>query len=111
VNLVKAEGTVFPKAGKSFDPALIPKVIRDAGFTAAEVAVVADGTLAARNGALELDVPGLAHPFLLAGGSKIDPLRKRADLLGKKIRVTGTLGSAQDARPPSLAVEDFRVLP
>jgi copper chaperone CopZ len=111
VNLVKGEGTVFPKAGKSFDPALIPKAIHGAGFTATEVAVVADGTLATRNGALELDVPGLAHPFLLTGGSKINALKKRADLLGKRIRVTGKLGPAQAKRPPSLAVEDFRGLP
>jgi len=108
--LAKGEGTAFPKAGKSFDPALIPKAIHDAGFTATEVTVVADGTLEARHGALEVDVPGLSHPFLLAGGSKIADLRRRADLLGKRIRVIGRLGPAQAGRPPTLAVDDFHVV-
>lgn len=107
---MKGEGTAYPKPGKSFDPALIPKAIKDAGFTATEVTVVAAGTLAAENGGLGLHVPGLARPFLLAGGSKIGALKRRAGLVGKRIRVTGTLGPVPAGRPPSLAVEDFRAL-
>lgn len=111
MNLVKGQAEVFPKPGKSFDPSAIPKAIKDAGFTATEVEVVADGTLASKNGALGLDVPGLGRAFLLAGGLKFAALRKQADSQGKKtIRVTGKLAPAQAARPPSLTVEDFSVL-
>jgi hypothetical protein len=107
VNLVKGEATVYPKAGKSFDPALIPKAIHDAGFTATEVEVVVDGTLAARNGPLEMDVPALKHPFILSGGAQIGALEERKDLVGKKIRVTGQAHPAQDDRPPTLGVDSF----
>jgi hypothetical protein len=108
VNLVKGEGTVFPKAGKSFDPALIPKAIHDAGFTATEVTVVVDGTLIGKHGAPQLEVSGLRHPFALVGGSKLVDLNKRAGLLGKRLRVIGNLHPAQANRPPGLSVEDFR---
>jgi len=108
VNLVKGDAQVFPKAGKSFDPILIPKAIRDAGFTATEVAVIATGTLTNKDGALELDVPGLSHPFALAGGPQFEALKSRTDLMGKKIRVTGKLGADQPARLPSLTIEDFQ---
>ena len=83
MSLVKGEAEVFPKPGKSFDPVLIPKAIQDAGFTATEVVVTADGTLAKEEEFLNLDVPGLNHPFVLAGGAQAEALRKRADLVGK----------------------------
>jgi hypothetical protein len=105
---VKAEATVFPKPGKSFDPVLIPKAIHDAGFTATEVEVVADGTLEARNGALELDVAGLNHPFVLAEGAQESQLRKQSDLIGKKIRVTGKVSAGNGGSPPRLTVEGFQ---
>jgi hypothetical protein len=109
VNLVKGEGTVYPKPGKSFDPVLIPKAIQDAGFTATEVDAVVDGTLAVKNGTLELDVPGLDHPFVLAGGAEEVSLKKQSKLIGKKIQVVGKVSTAYGASLPTLTVE--KVLP
>jgi hypothetical protein len=108
---VKGEATVFPKPGKSFDPALIPKAIHDAGFTATEVEVVADGTLEARNGSLVLDAAGLNHPFILAGGAQEVALRKQEDLVGRRICVAGKLSLARDGRPPTLSVDSFHSSP
>lgn len=108
---MKGEGRVFPKAGKSFDPTSIPKAIHDAGFTATEVDVVVSGTLAVTNGALELDVPGLKHPFSLAGGAKEEALKEDQSLLGKKIRVVGKVREARGALPPSLTIEEFESSP
>ncbi|MBI3952191.1 MAG: heavy-metal-associated domain-containing protein [Acidobacteria bacterium] len=111
VNLVKGEAQVFPKPGKSFDPVLIPKVIQDAGFTATEVVVTANGTLVKGGEFPELDVPGLNHPFVLAGGAQAATLRKRTDLVGKRIRVTGKLHPSHADRPPGLTVENFQAAP
>jgi hypothetical protein len=111
VNLVKGEGTVYPEGGKFFDPVLIPKAIHDGGFTATEVEVVVVGTLAAKNGALELDMPGLKHSFMLAGGSQEGALKKQVDLVGKIIRLTGKLHLGQDRRPATLSVENFSSSP
>ncbi len=107
MNLVKGEAQVFPKPGKSFDPVLIPKAIQDAGFTAADVVVTAEGTLVKGREFPELNVPGLNRPFVLAGGSKADALSKRPDLVGRKIRVTGRLHPHHADQPPGLTVEDF----
>ncbi len=108
---MKGEGTIFPKAGKSFDPILIPKAVHDAGFTATEVKIVVDGTLATRSGASELDVPGLKHPFMLAGASQEDTLKKQRDLVGRKIRLTGKVQIGQADHPPTLSIESFRLSP
>jgi hypothetical protein len=108
VNLAKGEAEVFPQQGKSFDPVLISKAIQDAGFTATEVVVTADGTLAKGEEFLELNVPGLNRPFALAGGAQADALRNRADLVGKKIRVTGKLHPSHAEQPPGLTVEEFQ---
>ena len=108
---MKGEGKIFPKKGKSFDPALIPKATKNAGFTATEVTVVADGTLSAKDGAWKLEVPGLAYSFELVGGPKADLLTKRADLLRKRIRVTGKLSPSQAGLPGGISVEDFQLLP
>jgi hypothetical protein len=105
---VKGEAEVFPKPGKSFDPVLIPKAIKDAGFSVPEVIVTADGTLAKRKDLLELDVSGLRRPFVLASGAQEEALKKRADLLGKKIRVTGKLHGSHADQPPGLTVENFQ---
>ncbi|MBI4468739.1 MAG: hypothetical protein HY650_05380 [Acidobacteria bacterium] len=99
---------MLPKQGKSFDPALIPKAIQDAGFTAREVMVIAAGTLSKRGKFLELDIPGLKHSFVLAGGARAVELSKRAGLAGKKIRVTGNLHPSYADHPPGLTVEDFQ---
>ncbi len=111
VNLVKGEGTVFPKAGKSFDPVLIPKAIKDAGFTAVEVALIADGTLKKGKESLELEVPGLGRSFLLADGSQAEALEKRGDLAGRRIRVTGKIHPRRADLPPGLTVESFQLTP
>ena len=108
---MKGEGKIFPKKGKSFDPVLIPKAIKNAGFTATEVTVVADGTIAAKNETSELTVPGLTYSFVLVGGPKADLLTKRADLLRKRIRVTGKLSPSQAGPPAGISVEDFQLLP
>jgi hypothetical protein len=105
---VKGQAEVFPKPGKTFDPALIPKAIRDAGFSAAEIVVEADGTLVQDTQGLQLAVPGLSHSFVLSGGPRGDALAKRADLLGKEIRVTGKLRVTNSTLPSELTVEDFQ---
>ena len=102
---------MFPKQPESFDPALIPKVIEDAGFTAREVVFTADGTLVKRGEFLEMDIAGLKHPFVLAGGAKADALGKRSDLLGKKLRVTGKLHPSHGDQPPGLTIEVFEASP
>ena len=105
---MKGEATVYPKQGKSFDPALIPKAIHDAGFTATQVSTVVDGTLASKNGTLELDVPGLKHPFVLARGPEASSLKKQSNLVGKKIEVTGKIGAGHGGSPPTLTVGGFK---
>lgn len=108
MNLVKGESRVFPKPGRSFDPALIPKAIRGAGFTAPEVRVVVVGTLAKREGQLELSIPGMGRPFVLAGGPQGGALAQRADLIGTRIRLTGELLHPSHAeQAPGLTVEAF----
>ncbi len=111
MDLVKGQAEVLPKPGKSFDPALIPKAIKDAGFSAPEVVATVVGTLAQARDRLELNVTGLNHPFVLAGGPQADALKKRADLVGKKIRLTGKLHPGHGDLPPGLTVESFEPLP
>ena len=102
---------MFPKPGKSFDPDLIPKAIKDAGFTATEIVVTADVILLKRGASFELEVPGLKRPLVLEDGAQADALKKRADLLGKKVRVFGTFHPSQADRPPRLALEKFEAAP
>jgi hypothetical protein len=108
---VKGEAQVFPKPGKSFDPVQIPKAINDAGFSAPEVLVEADGTVAKRESFLELDVPGLNHPFALSGGPQREALAARVDLVGKRVHITGKLQPAHGELPPGLTVESFQQAP
>lgn len=107
---MKGEAEVFPKPGKSFDPAQIPKAIKDAGFSAPEVVVTAKGTLAKRQSSLELEVPGLKRPFVLAGGAEADALAKRVELIGRKVRLTGKLKVSGANLPPTLTVENFELV-
>lgn len=111
MNLVKGEGQVFPKPGKSFDPGQIPKAIQGAGFTATEVNVVVEGTLATEEGQLRLDVPGIHHPFALVGGAQQEVLKKRTDLLHKRVRLTGKLQLNSSDRVAGLTVEEFQLVP
>ncbi len=105
---MKGEGIVYPKAGKSFDPVLIPKAIHDAGLTATEVEVMVDGTLATKNGVLELDVPGLKHPFILAGGTQERALEEHKDMVGKRVREAGKIRLGHVGLPPAVTVETFQ---
>ncbi len=105
---MKGEAQVFPKSQKSFDPALIPGAIKDAGFTAIEVVVVVDGTLARKEGQLQLDVAGLKQPFLLAGGPQANTLEEHPDLTGRTVQVTGKLQTRQPSLPATLTVEAFK---
>lgn len=99
---------MFPKPGKSFDPALIPKAIKDAGFSAPEVIATAEGTLIKKKEFLELEVPGLKHPFVLAGGAEEGALKNRSDLVRKKLLLTGKLHAGHADLPPGLTIEAFR---
>ncbi len=89
----------------------IPKAIKDAGFSATEVLVEADGTLTKREGFLELDVPGLKHVFALSGGPQMDALAARGDLVGKRIHITGKLQTDHQDLQPRLTVESFQRAP
>ncbi len=108
---MKGEAEVLPKPGKSFDPALIPKAIKDAGFSAPEVIATMTGTLVESKDFLELNVPRLNHPFVLAGGPQEDALKRRADLVGKKIHLTGKLHPSHADLPPGFTVESFQPVP
>lgn len=108
---MKGEAQVFPKPGKSFDPEQIPKAIKDAGFSAPEILVEADGLLAKREGSLQLDVPGLKHAFALSGGPQMDALAARADLVGKRVHITGKLRTDHRELLPRLTVESFQPAP
>lgn len=111
MSLLKGEGQVFPKASQSFDPARIPKAIKDAGFTATEVRVTAAGTLSARGQQLELSIPGVGTPITLSGGPQAEALKKRSDLVGKRVRITGKLQLGGDKPPTAMGVEEFQPAP
>lgn len=111
MSLAQGETEVFPKTGKSFDPAEIPKAIKDAGFSAPEVVATVDGSLRRGKEFLELEVPGLKHVFVLAGGAKEEALKQRAHLIGKKLLITGKLHPSHGGLPPGLSVEDFQPAP
>ena len=96
---------MFAKNGRSFDPLQIPKAIKNAGFTAAEVVVVAAGTLERTNKGLQLRIPDLAYPFLLLGGDKSAALARGINIAGKRFEITGRL---QQQETPILTVDDFR---
>ncbi len=111
MNLVKGEAEVLPKPGKSFDPALIPKAIKDAGFSVPEVLATVEGALVKKKDYAELDVPGLKRPFVLAGGAQAAALEQQSKLPGKKVRVTGKLHASHADLPPGLTVENFEPVP
>lgn len=102
---------ITPKPGKSFDPALIPKAVKDAGFSAPEVTFTATGRLEQEGSALLLSVPGLRQPFRLSGGEQWSRLEQRTELLGKPVKITGKLQPAKGKAPPGMSVESFRVPP
>lgn len=93
--------------GKSFDPTRIPKAVKDAGFTAGAIEVVAVGTLKREKDTLLLEMTGLLGKVVLAGGAKGEELARRDDLLGQRLRVTGTLHPSHADQPPGLTVEQW----
>jgi hypothetical protein len=105
VDLKNAQAVVLPAKGKSFDPTKIPRAVKDAGFTPGEIKVTVVGTLVSKAGMLLLQMPGVFAEFVLAGGVRADELKKRHDLLQKKLRVTGNLHPSHADRPPGLTVE------
>lgn len=107
MSLVKGEAQVYPQAGKSFDPVLIPKAIKDAGFTARDIVVTTVGTVSKGSDFLKFDVPGVRR-FDLVGGARGGELSGRSDLLGQRLRVTGRLNAG--ANPARLSVESFQPL-
>ena len=111
VSLVKGQAIVFPKAGKSFDPVLIPKAIKDAGFSAPEVVASVEGTLVEKKEFLELSVPNLKRPFVLAAGAQAEVLSRRPDLVGKRVQMTGKLHGSHGDQPPGLTVDNFQPTP
>ena len=108
---MKGTAEVFPEQGKSFDPVGIPKVIEEAGFSAAEIILSVDGTLVEGKEYLELEVPGLENPFLLVGGEYEERLSKGVDLVGTEIRVNGKFRSGDPGQSPTLTVEEFQAPP
>ncbi len=109
--MVKGTAEVFPEQGKSFDPVGIPRAIEEAGFSATEIILSVDGTLVQGEEFLELEVPGLEHPFLLVGGEEAERLSKGGDLVATEVRVTGKLRPGDSGQPPTLTVEEFQALP
>lgn len=110
VDLKNAQAVVLPAAGKSFDPTKIPKAVKDAGFTPGEIEVTAAGVLRQQEDSLLLEMSGAVARMVLAGGAKAEELKKRSDLLGKRLRVTGTLHPYHADQPPGLTVERWTLL-
>ena len=108
---MKGEAQVFSKAQKSFDPAQLTRAIKDAGFTATEVVLSANGTLIQREQILELKVPGLEYSLTLSGGSRIQRLTEQSDLVGRKVHVSGSFHPGLSDQVPGMTVEDFRPAP
>jgi hypothetical protein len=110
VELREGQAVVLPKPGESFDPTKIPKAVKNAGFTPGPTEVTAVGLLRPENGFLLLQMPGAARRFVLAGGAKAEELKGRADLLEKKVRVTGQLHPSHGDKPPGLTVERWALV-
>ena len=108
---MKGTAEVFPEQGKSFDPGGIPRVIEEAGFSLTEIILSVDGTLVQGEEFLELEVPGLEHPFLLLGGEQAERLSRGVDLVATEVRVTGTLRPGDSGQPPRLTIEEFQAPP
>ena len=70
--------------------------------------MVADGTLTTKNSTFELEVPGLKHPFILAGGPQASSLKKQSNLAGKRIQVAGKVTVGHGTSPPSLTADKFQ---
>ncbi len=98
---------ILPETDRSFDPTQVPKAIKDAGFSAPKVEVVAKGKVETFENFLALRVPGLEQPFVLEGGDKVEELKARPDVIGAGVIVTGFLHPSHGDKPPGLSVEKF----
>ncbi len=105
VELKTGQAVVRPAEGQSFDPTQIARAIKSAGFGAGEIELTAVGTLSRQDDLLLLELSGAVRKFVLAGGAKAEELEGRAELLGKRLRVTGKLHPSHADRPPGLMVE------
>ncbi len=110
MDLKSGQATVLPAEAKSFDPAKIPKAVKDAGFSPGDIQVTAVGTLTRENDFLLSEMPGPVRKFMLGGGAKAKELKKRRDFLKRRLRVIGKLHPYHADRPPGLTVESFETL-
>jgi hypothetical protein len=110
VELKTGQAVVRPAERKSFDPTQIAGAIKDAGFDAGEIELTVVGTLGKQEDFLLLELSGAVRKFVLAGGAKAEELEGLAELLGKRLRVTGKLHPSHADRPPGLTVERWHAL-
>ncbi|MFQ5664342.1 MAG: heavy-metal-associated domain-containing protein [Terriglobia bacterium] len=109
VDLKSGQAVLTPQPARSFDPTKIAKAVKDAGFSPGPIEVTAVGTLKSQDELLLLEMPGPVGQFLLAGGDKAEELKKRQDLLNRRLRVRGTLHPYHADRPPGLKVEWYEI--
>lgn len=105
-----AQAVLSPAEGKSFDPTKIPRAVRRAGFAPGEIELTAAGRLTIGDDFPRLEMPGPLERLILAGGAKAEELRKRPDLIGRRLSVTGVLHPSQAEKPPSITVERWELL-
>ncbi len=103
----KAAAVIHSARGRTFDPADIPRAVRDAGFSSPEVEFTARGAVEKQEGWFVLRIPGVRHVFYLEGGAHIGDLKSATALLGKTIQVTGKLHGSHGERPPGMTVEEY----
>jgi len=107
VDLEQGVAVIHPAKSRTFDPAEIPRAVRNAGFSSPEVLFTATGKLEKEGERLALRVPGLRHVFFLEGGASFAELKAATTVLNKTIRVSGKLHGSHGDRPPGMTVELF----
>lgn len=110
VDLASGSAIIRPSKGRSFDPAEIPRTVREAGFSAPEVDFTARGRLQKEKNRLALHVPGIAHVFYIEGGAAWNELRGRPELLDTMVQVSGRLHGSHEDQPPGMTVEKFEAV-
>lgn len=103
---------VQAEEGGGFDPTLIAKVIRDAGFGAREIRINAKGTLTNHEGRLGLRLPGTPNLLILAGGERFEDLKASRPLASSviEVEVEGRLRSSYGDGSPGMEVDEWREL-
>ena len=107
VDFDEGQGIVRAREGGGFDPTLIARAIRDAGFSAREVTVTARGELVEHEGLSALRLPGPPGLLVLAGGERIDELLDSGLPPGSRIRVAGHLHPSHADEPPGMEVDEW----